>query len=160
MELFYDESYWQGFNLAHEQDMTTMMMKIIIVIITIITIWSWVLEKSPIVQLLKNYPTFYEPERFITVFTTAVHWSYSEPHQFTSSLHPVPLRFILILYYHRSLGLHSCLFPFGSSTKIPYAFFFSPSVIHDHLLLDFIVLTIFAFREEYELWSSWLCTVL
>jgi hypothetical protein len=40
--------------------------------------WSWaLLEKLPIVQLLKNFPAFYGTRRFITVFTRAPHWSLS-----------------------------------------------------------------------------------
>jgi hypothetical protein len=40
--------------------------------------WSWaLLEKPPIVQLLKNFPTFYGTRRFINVFTRALHWSLS-----------------------------------------------------------------------------------
>jgi hypothetical protein len=38
--------------------------------------WSSVLlEKLPIVQILKNFPAFYGTRRFITVFTRALHWS-------------------------------------------------------------------------------------
>jgi hypothetical protein len=32
-------------------------------------------EKLSVVQLLKNFPEFYETRRFITVFTRALHWS-------------------------------------------------------------------------------------
>jgi hypothetical protein len=40
--------------------------------------WSWaLLEKPPIVQLLKHFPAFYGTGRFITVFTRALHWSLS-----------------------------------------------------------------------------------
>jgi hypothetical protein len=40
--------------------------------------WSWApLEKLPIVQLLKNFPTFYGTRRFITALTRALHWSLS-----------------------------------------------------------------------------------
>jgi hypothetical protein len=40
--------------------------------------WSWaLLEKPPVVQLLKNFPAFYGTRRFITVFTRALHWSLS-----------------------------------------------------------------------------------
>jgi hypothetical protein len=40
--------------------------------------WSWaLLEKLKIVQLLKNFPAFYGTRRFITAFTTALHWSLS-----------------------------------------------------------------------------------
>jgi hypothetical protein len=31
------------------------------------------LEKPPVVQLLKNLPAFYGTQRFITVFTRALH---------------------------------------------------------------------------------------
>jgi hypothetical protein len=47
-------------------------------ILTEPTPWSWaILEKPPVVQLLKNIPTFYGTRRFITVFTRALHWSLS-----------------------------------------------------------------------------------
>jgi hypothetical protein len=40
--------------------------------------WSWaILEKPPIVQLLKNFPAFYGTQSFITVSTRALHWSLS-----------------------------------------------------------------------------------
>jgi hypothetical protein len=36
--------------------------------------WSWtLLEKLPIVQLLKNFPVFYGTRRFITAFTRALY---------------------------------------------------------------------------------------
>jgi hypothetical protein len=35
------------------------------------------LEKPPIVQLLKNLPIFYGTQKFITVFTRVLHWSLS-----------------------------------------------------------------------------------
>jgi hypothetical protein len=39
---------------------------------------SWaLLEKFPIVQLLKNFTAFYGTRRFINVFTWALHWSLS-----------------------------------------------------------------------------------
>jgi hypothetical protein len=34
-------------------------------------------EKLPVAQPLKNFPTFYAIQRFITVFTRALHWSLS-----------------------------------------------------------------------------------
>jgi hypothetical protein len=36
--------------------------------------WA-LLEKPPVVQLLKNFPTFYGTRRLITVFDRALHWS-------------------------------------------------------------------------------------
>jgi hypothetical protein len=42
----------------------------IVIIIIITHSWSWaLLEKLPIVQLLENFPAFYETQRFITAFT-------------------------------------------------------------------------------------------
>jgi hypothetical protein len=34
-------------------------------------------EKPPVAQLLKKFPTFYESQSFITVFRRALHWSIS-----------------------------------------------------------------------------------
>jgi hypothetical protein len=60
--------------------------------------WSWaLLEKPPVVQLLKNFPTFYGTRRFITVFTRALHWSLSWAR---SPSHPNSLKSILILFTH------------------------------------------------------------
>jgi hypothetical protein len=40
--------------------------------------WSWtLLEKLPIVHLLKSFPAFYGTRRFITVPKRALHWSLS-----------------------------------------------------------------------------------
>jgi hypothetical protein len=40
--------------------------------------WSGaLLEKSPVVQLLKNFTTFYGTQKFITMITRALHWSLS-----------------------------------------------------------------------------------
>jgi hypothetical protein len=36
--------------------------------------WA-LLEKPPVAQPVKNFPTFYGTRRFITVFTRACHWS-------------------------------------------------------------------------------------
>jgi hypothetical protein len=46
--------------------------------LTILTSWSRViLEGPPVVQLLKNVPTFYGIRRFITVYVRALHRSVS-----------------------------------------------------------------------------------
>jgi hypothetical protein len=71
------------------------------------------------VQLLKNFPTFYGTRKF--------HWPYLLPDQ--SSPHHY-LRSILILFTHIFLALPSGLFPSGFPTKIPYAFLFTPVVLH------------------------------
>jgi hypothetical protein len=45
--------------------------------------WSWaLLEKLPIVQLLKNFPAFYGIRRFIVVYTRALHWFRPGPRLF------------------------------------------------------------------------------
>jgi hypothetical protein len=54
--------------------------------------WNWaLLEKLPIVQLLKNFPAFYGTRTFITVFTRALHWSLSWARSIQSiPYHPIP----------------------------------------------------------------------
>jgi len=44
-------------------------------ILQMLTPWSRVLEKLTATQLVKKFPAFYGTRRFITVFTTARHWS-------------------------------------------------------------------------------------
>jgi hypothetical protein len=89
---------------------------------------SWaLLEKPPIVQLLKNFQAFYGTRRFITVFTRALHWSLSWVRSIQSiPSYPISLRSILIFSTHLRLGPPSGLFPSGFHTNILYAFLFSP----------------------------------
>jgi hypothetical protein len=43
-----------------------------------LTLWSWVLlEKPPVAQLLKNFPTSYRTRRFVTLSTRSLHWPLS-----------------------------------------------------------------------------------
>jgi hypothetical protein len=88
---------------------------------------SWaLLEKLPIVQLLKNFPAFYGTRRFITMFTRALHWSLS----WARSVQSIPSHpCILILSTHLRLGLPSDHFPSGFPTNILWAFLFSPFVL-------------------------------
>jgi hypothetical protein len=74
----------------------------VVCIISELTSWSWaLLEKPPIVQLLKNFPIFYEIQKFITVFTRTLHWSLSWARLIQSiPPHPVSLRYILTLSTH------------------------------------------------------------
>jgi len=100
--------------------------------------------------------------RFITVFTTAHHWSlswfgciHSTPSQ------PISLRSILILSSHLRVDLPSGLLCSGFQIRILYEFFFCPmhATCHAHLiLLDLI--TLITFGEVYKLWSSSLCRLL
>jgi hypothetical protein len=50
-----------------------------------LTQWSRVLEKPPVAQLLKNFPTFYGTRKLITVFITALHRSLSS----ATTIHPI-----------------------------------------------------------------------
>jgi hypothetical protein len=74
-------------------------------------------------------------------------------------VHTIPsyLRSILILSTHLRLGLPSGLFPSASPTNILYGFF-SPirSTCHAHLILLHLIILC----EEYNLWSSSLCSFL
>jgi hypothetical protein len=76
---------------------------------------SWaLLEKPPIVQLLKNFPVFYGTRKFITVFTRVLQWPLSWTRLIQSiPPYPISLRAILILSTHLRLGLPSGLFPSG-----------------------------------------------
>jgi hypothetical protein len=77
----------------------------------ILTSWSWsLLEKPPIVQLLKNFLACYGFRKFITVLTRALHWSLSWTRSIQSiPLHTISLRSMLILPTHLRLGPHSSL---------------------------------------------------
>jgi hypothetical protein len=97
-----------------------------------LTPWSWaLLEKPPVAQTLKRFPTFYGTRRFITVFKRALHWSLSWARSVQSTpSHPISLRSFLTLPSHLRLGFLSGPFPTGVFTKILFAFLFSSCMPH------------------------------
>jgi hypothetical protein len=92
-------------------------------------------EKLIVAQLVKKFPTFYGKRRFITVLTSVPCLArYESSPQYS---HPIPLRFILILFYSLCVGLPSGLFPSDFSTKLLYAFLISAirAICPSHLIL-------------------------
>jgi len=88
----------------------------------LLTPWCRVLpEQLTCLQLVKKFPVFYGPRRFITALTSVGHLSLSwvSPIQ---SIYPYPTswRSILILFTYLRLGLPSVLFPFGFPSKTLY----------------------------------------
>jgi hypothetical protein len=120
------------------------------------------LERSPVVKPLKNFPEFYETRRFITAFTRVLHWSLSWAKSIQSTpTQPTYPGFILILFSNPRLGLHSGLSSSGFPTNNLCAFFISPihTTCPTHItLLDLIILITLC--EEYKLWNSSLCSFL
>jgi hypothetical protein len=84
------------------------------------------LQKLTSTLLVKKFPAFCGARRFITVLTTARHWSlfWTRCIQSTSS-NPISLRSILILSPNLNRSHPSGLFPSDFPTKIVYAFLIS-----------------------------------
>jgi hypothetical protein len=71
-----------------------------------LTQWVGVLQELIFTQLVKKFPTFYETQMFMTMFTTAhTCGSYPEPIKSRPHPHILLLRSILILSYHLRLSL-------------------------------------------------------
>ena len=77
------------------------------------------LEELTGLQLVKQFPAFHGPRRFITALTSVrqLSLSWASPIQSTYP-HPTSWRSILILSTHPRLGLPSGLFPSGFPSKI------------------------------------------
>jgi hypothetical protein len=76
-----------------------------------------------VIHTVKKFPAPYGILRFITVFTSARHWSLSWDRWIQSTtLHPNPVRSVLILSSYICLGLTSDLFPSSFPAKILHAF--------------------------------------
>jgi hypothetical protein len=121
--------------------------------------WGWaLLEKPPVVQLVRNFPPFYGTRRFITVFTWALRRSLST----ARSNHSIPPHQIHFNIIHPPTSWSSYwFFPPGFPTNILHALLFSPirATCPAHLiLLGLIILNIL--DKKYKLWSPSLCSYL
>jgi len=92
-------------------------------LLTPFTPWCRVLlEKLTGLQLVKKFPSFHGPRRFITALTSVRYLSVSWANPIQSICpHPTSWRSILILSTHLRLGLSSGLLPSGfpSKTMLP-----------------------------------------
>lgn len=83
------------------------------------------MEQSPIwIAQPVTFPVFYGKRMLTAVFTRACHWRLSSVKWIQSTrFFQIPLRSIFTVFSHLRFGLPSSVFPPGSPTKIPYAFF-------------------------------------
>jgi hypothetical protein len=92
---------------------------------------SFPLEAQTVPQVVKKSLVFWETRRFITVFTTASHFSLTwiTPNQSTTP-HTISCKFLWILSSHLCQSFRSLIFPLGFPIKILYATLLSPHAPH------------------------------
>ena len=79
------------------------------------------LEKLTGLQLVKKFPAFYGPRKFITGLTSVRHLSLSWASPIQSTYpHPTSWRSILILSTHLQLGLPSITFPYTKLNSLDF----------------------------------------
>jgi hypothetical protein len=119
------------------------------------------LQKVTGFQPIKWFPAFYGTRRIITAFTSARHLSLSWASSI-QCIHSSPTSWIsiLILSSHLRLVLPNVFFPTDFSTKTLYKtlLYSLRATCPAHLILDFITRT--AFCEQYQSFSSTLCSFL
>ena len=84
-----------------------------------------ILAKLTIPPLVRKFPAFYQTQKFITVFTRALHMSILSQTNTVNALSSCFLTFISIYFSHLRLSFLSGFFPLGFPTKTMHAFLFS-----------------------------------
>lgn len=97
----------------------------------LLTPWNRaLLQKLTICQLVKNFPHFMEPQRFITAFKSTHHPSLSWARSIQSvPVHLTPRRFTLILFSHALTVLPCVLLFLGNLNKTLYVLLLFPVIV-------------------------------